>query len=68
MGEVIAGVSTYNGDLTQQAILLQRLKPAVGFTLKYNSGDIIDFRIGLMFAQVVQMIKTQNDRTCRRET
>ena len=52
MGEVIAGVSTYNGDLTQQAVLLQRLKPAVGFTLKYNSGDIIDFRIGLMFAQV----------------
>jgi len=52
MGEVIGGVSTYNGDLTQQAVLLQRFKPAYGFNLRYNSGDIFDFRVGLMFARV----------------
>jgi len=52
MGEVVAGVSQYNGDLTQQAISIKRIKPAVGFNLKYNSGDLLDVRVGLLFARV----------------
>jgi hypothetical protein len=52
MGEVTAGVSQYNGDLTQQAVSFKRIKPAVGFGVKYNSGDLLDISIGLMFARV----------------
>ncbi|HEY2720392.1 MAG TPA: DUF6089 family protein [Chitinophagaceae bacterium] len=52
MGEVMVGTSAYNGDLTEQAISLKRLFPAVGVNLKYNTGDFIDFRIGLNFEKV----------------
>jgi Domain of unknown function (DUF6089) len=52
MGEVVAGVSQYNGDLTQQAVSIKRIKPAVGFNAKYNSGDLLDIRVGLLFARV----------------
>jgi hypothetical protein len=52
MGEVVAGVSQYNGDLTQQAISFKRIKPALGFNLKYLSGDLLDVRVGLLFARV----------------
>jgi len=52
MGEVVAGVSQYNGDLTQQAISFKRIKPAVGFNVKYVSGDLLDIRVGLLFARV----------------
>ena len=52
MGEVVAGMSQYNGDLTQQAISFKRIKPAVGFNLKYVSGDLLDLKVGLLFARV----------------
>ena len=52
MGEVVAGISQYNGDLTQQAISIKRIKPALGFNLRYNSGDLFDLRVGLLFARV----------------
>ena len=52
MGEVALGVSQYNGDLTQQAVSIKRIKPAVGFNLRYNSGDLLDIRVGLLFARV----------------
>jgi Domain of unknown function (DUF6089) len=52
MGEVMAGISAYNGDLTQQAFLFKRLNPAVGLNLKYNSGDFLDFRVGVAFERV----------------
>jgi len=52
MGEVVAGMSQYNGDLTQQAISFKRIKPALGFNLKYLSGDLLDVRVGLLFARV----------------
>ncbi len=52
MGEVVAGMSQYNGDLTQQAISIKRIKPALGFNLKYLSGDLLDVRVGLLFARV----------------
>jgi hypothetical protein len=52
MGEVVGGISQYNGDLTQQAISFKRIKPAVGFNVKYLSGDLLDVRVGLLFARV----------------
>ena len=52
MGEVVAGISQYNGDLTQQAVSLKRIKPAVGFNVRYNSGDLLDIKVGLLFARV----------------
>ena len=52
MGEVVAGISQYNGDLTQQAVSLKRIKPALGFNVRYNSGDLLDIKVGLLFARV----------------
>jgi hypothetical protein len=52
MGEVMAGVSAYNGDLTEQAISLKRLNPSIGFNLEYNSGNFLNFRIGLLYERV----------------
>ena len=52
MGEVAVGVSQYNGDLTQQPVSFKRIKPAVGFNVRYNSGDLLDIRVGLLFARV----------------
>ena len=52
MGEVVAGIAQYNGDLTQQAVSFKRIKPAVGFNVKYNSGDLLDLRVGFLFARV----------------
>ena len=52
MGEVVAGMAQYNGDLTQQAVSFKRIKPAVGFNVKYNSGDLLDLRVGFLFARV----------------
>ena len=37
--ELMAGVSGYNGDLTQRRISIKQIRPAFNFNLKYNSGD-----------------------------
>jgi len=50
--EIMAGVSGYNGDLTQQRIPLKALRPAINLNLKYNSGDFINFRIGLAYGRI----------------
>lgn len=52
MGEVTAGASAYNGDLTQQAISFKRIRPAIGLGIRYNSGDLIDLRVGFVYARV----------------
>ena len=52
MGEVMVGTSAYNGDLTQQLISAKRLNPAIGFDIRYSSGDFFDFRAGLSFERV----------------
>ena len=62
MGEVMVGVSAYNGDLTEQAVSFKRLNPAIGINLKYNSGDFLDFRIGFAFERVSADDKDNNDR------
>ena len=50
--EFMAGVSGYNGDLTQQRIAVKELRPAFTFNLKYNSGDYFNVRAGIAYARV----------------
>ncbi len=50
--EFFIGASQYNGDLTQQRIEFKDWKPALNFNLKYNSGDFLNFRIGLMYTKL----------------
>jgi hypothetical protein len=52
MGEVTAGMSAYNGDLTQQIFSFKRVRPAIGLGVRYNSGDLIDLRVGFVYARV----------------
>lgn len=50
--EIMAGISAYNGDLTQQRISLKQIKPSLNLSLKYNSGDYVNFRIGIAYAKI----------------
>jgi hypothetical protein len=50
--EIMAGVAGYNGDLTQQRISIKQLKPSVNFNLKYNSGDYVNFRVGIVYGRI----------------
>jgi hypothetical protein len=61
MGEVMAGVSAYNGDLTEQAVSLKRINPALAFNLEYNSGNFLNFRIGLAYERVSADDKDNKD-------
>ena len=50
--EVMVGVSGYNGDLTQREISFNRMRQAGSLKLKYNTGDFINFRLGIVYAKV----------------
>jgi hypothetical protein len=50
--EIMLGVSAYNGDLTQQIISPKTMKPAVGFALKYNLGDVVLLRGGISWGRI----------------
>ena len=50
--EIMGGVTGYNGDLTQQRVSIKHLRPAVNLNLKYNSGDFVNFRIGLGYGRI----------------
>ena len=51
--ELMIAASQYNGDLTQQRINLPEVRPALGFNVRYNSGDYINFRAGLTYTKLV---------------
>lgn len=51
--ELMVGVSGYNGDLTQQRVSFQTIRPAVNLNLKYNSGDFVNFRVGVGFGTLL---------------
>ncbi len=51
VAELMLGTAAYNGDLTQNEISVKRLGPAAGFNLKYNTGDFINFRVGISWAK-----------------
>ena len=50
--EIMGGVSGYNGDLTQQRISIKQLRPSINFNLKYNSGDYVNFRVGIAYGRI----------------
>ena len=50
--EIMAGVSGYNGDLTEQLFSPKSFGPSAGFNLKYNYNDIFIFRSGVMWGSV----------------
>ncbi|MDQ6901748.1 MAG: DUF6089 family protein, partial [Bacteroidota bacterium] len=59
--ELMPGVAGYNGDLTEKRISLKQLRPAVGFNLKYNSGDFFDVRAGITYGRVGADDKNSKD-------
>src|SRR5665647_268619 len=44
VAEVMVGVSGYNGDLTQQRVSFQTMRPATNINIKYNTGDFISLK------------------------
>lgn len=52
MAEVMVGASGYNGDLTQRPISPKVLRPGANINFKYNSGDFLNFRIGIGIGKV----------------
>lgn len=46
MGEVSVGGMGYCGDLTQKGLSLKRIRPAAGLSIRYESGDLMNFRVG----------------------
>src|SRR5574338_28891 len=50
--EIMPGISSYSGDLTQTAIPIHTLQPSVSANLKYNTGDFINFRVGFAWGIV----------------
>ncbi len=49
VAEVMVGISGYNGDLTQQRVAFNTMRPAAAINLKYNSGNFINYRGGVAF-------------------
>ncbi len=52
VGEVMVGISGYNGDLTQQRVAFNTMRPAVSLNLKYNTGNFINYRMGFSFGSI----------------
>jgi len=49
MGELAIGGAEYNGDLAPKGFMIKNLRPGVGFNLKYDSGDLLNFRTGIFW-------------------
>jgi uncharacterized protein DUF6089 len=60
MGEITAGVMGYNGDLTE-SFSFKRFRPAVGFNLKYETGDFMNFRAGFLWGMLAADDKDNKD-------
>jgi hypothetical protein len=67
VAEVMLGVSGYNGDLTQQRVAFNTMRPAANINIKYNTGNFINFRAGIGFGTVAGNDKynTQADLKAR---
>ena len=59
--EVMAGVSGYRGDLTQQYILPKTLRPAINVNLKYNFNNDFVIRGGIAWGKVTGNDKNNKD-------
>jgi len=52
VGEMMTGISGYDGDLAQQRVAFHTMRPAVSLNLKYNTGNFINYRIGLSYGSI----------------
>lgn len=50
--EVMPGISSYAGDLTQKTIPIHTIQPSLSTNIKYNTGNFVNFRLGLAWAMV----------------
>jgi hypothetical protein len=50
--EIMGDISGYNGDLTEHRVSITQLRPGFNLNLKYNSGDFINFRVGLGYGRI----------------
>lgn len=64
--EIMGGVAGYNGDLTQQRVSIKQLRPAVNLNLKYNSGDYVNFRVGLGYGRIGADDKNNTNASLKR--
>jgi hypothetical protein len=60
--DVMAGVSGYNGDLTQHAVSLKTIGPAINVNLKYfYPGNYLGIRVGLSYGRIAGNDKNNAD-------
>lgn len=50
--EFMPGFSSYTGDLTQTAFPIHTVEPSLSANFNYNTGDLINLRLGLAWAMV----------------
>ncbi len=51
--ELMLGAAGYSGDLTQKRVSLKQLRPVLNLNLKYNSGNLLNFRAGIAYTRLV---------------
>ena len=51
--EIMAGITGYKGDLTQNHFAVKTMRPAVGFNLKYNFDNTILLRGGILLGSLM---------------
>ncbi len=63
MADITAGAAGYNGDLTEKRFVLSRIRPTLGVGLRYNSGDLANFRFGISWSRVMAHDKFNEEPT-----
>ena len=63
--EIAAGGMGYCGDLTQHRIPLKTVRPAAGINIKFESGDLVNIRVGGLYGMLTADDKNNTDPTLR---
>ncbi len=61
VAEIMVGASAYNGDLTEKEFSVKRIGTAASFNLKYNTGDFVNFRVGISYGKFGANDKNNHD-------
>ncbi|MEP6952049.1 MAG: DUF6089 family protein [Ginsengibacter sp.] len=64
--ELMAGASGYNGDLTQRRVTISQLRPGLNLNIKYNSGNVINVRAGIVYTRLVADDKNSTENSLKR--
>lgn len=59
--ELSVGGASYNGDITQKAVALNRVRPTVGINIKYNTNYLLNFRGGISYARLTADDRNNKD-------